>query len=330
VVRYQATVHLDPQLAASDAETWVLEWRPVVGGRVYFDPEELLDVASVRVELDDPSTLELSTRVSVTVEATLADTGEPFSRSDLEFTADTLSHRVSVVVPEGRQVGFRCHELFRRLGEADFTRDTPVMAGVHRVMNPYGQRWTMELHARADWTATEVLAAELRVWDVERQVWLPAGHQFTAEATSWAPVLAASRATPQSAEVRLTRLPVSGPTVRGPWRDVQGALVTVDDQVPAERRVRVRLHAPHWERVGARKAVVALTYDETEPSQSAELDLTGDGATGDWTHAYPDPSRPDYTWSVRVIGWDGQRWTKPRAVSAADDLDVVLPDPLWS
>jgi len=293
------------------------------------DAEDLLDVAQVRLELDDPAVLDGGTRVDMEVEALIDGETDPFSRTAVAFTPEALSQRVTAVVPEGGAVRFRGTEVFRRPGEPDFRRAVPVLAGVHRVRNPFGARWSMEVHARADWAATDVLLAELRVWDVEREVWLRDEHRFTAAATVWSPELAVSPGTPRAAEIRLSRVGADATITQGPWRDVAGAVVAVDDDVEAERRVRVRMRAPHWQREGARKAKVELAYGDGPRPQTKELELVGDGAVGDWIHPFPDPSRPRYRWKVRVVGADGERYARPWTESAADDLEIALPEPLW-
>jgi hypothetical protein len=336
-IRYRADVTLDAAAAPEGRETWSLDWRTAVGGRVYVDAESLLDVAQVRLELDDPGVLEGGTKVEMAVEALLVGETKPFSRAEVvfgepaevAFSESALSKQVRVVVPEGRAVWFRGREIFRRPGEPDFVRDVPTLGSVHRVRNPFGQRWTMEIHAAGDWRATEVLLAELRLWDVERRVWLRGEHRFTEGETVWTPEFQVSPGTPRAAEIRLTRVGHDRSITQGPWRDLAGAVVSIDDHVRAERRIRVRIVAPHWQRDGARKARVGLRYDYASPPPARELELAGDGAVGDWTHPFPDPSRPRYRWQVRVVGNGGERYVRPWDESAADDLEITLPEPLW-
>jgi hypothetical protein len=330
-VRYRADIRLDGAMAPGGREIWPLDWRPATGGRVYVDAEDLLDVAQVRLELDDPSVLEGGTRVDMEVEALLGGETSPFFGTELAFTEAALSQRVTAVVPEGGVATFRGREVFRRPGEPDFRREVPVLGSVHRVRNPFGGRWSMEIHARADWTATEALLAELRVWDVERRVWLRDDHRFTAAATTWTPELASSPETPRAAEIRLSRV-AQDSVIQGPWRDVAGAVVAVDDHVQAQRRIRVRMVAPQWQRAGVRKARVELSYDDgmAPRPQTKQLEFVRDGAVADWIHAFTDTSRPKYSWRVRVVGTDGERYDPPWDESAADDLDIALPEPLWS
>lgn len=330
VLRYRAEVRLDPAVAPLGRERWALDWREVTGGRVYLDAEDLLDVEEVTVEIDDPAVLDGGTSVALTVEALLDGETEPFSRTDVVFGAATLSHRVSAVVPDGHTVRFRAREVFRRTGEPDFARDVGEIEGIHRVRNPFGQHWVMEIHATADWSATEALAAELRVRDAERDVWVRTKGRFTRDAPVWTAEVDVSPSTPRAAEIRLSRIGTDGSVVRGPWQDVVGDVVPVSDDVRAERRIRVRLHAPRWAQDDVRRVTVDLRIGEGPAAATQALVLTGDGATADWTHPFPDPSRPGYGWKARAVGVGGERWSGQWGTSAADDLEVTLPDPLWS
>ena len=328
VIRYLADVHLDPARAPSGVEHWALPWRTASGGRIWIDVEDLLDVASVRVELDDPTVLDHSTTVEVTVEAFLANDPQPVGSTTVTFSPDLLSQRVAVIIPEGSIAHFQAVETFLRQGEPPYHRRIATLDSVHRVRNPFGQRWTMELHASADWTTTQALSVELRVFDAERLRWLRAGQSLTQQQPIWTAEFAVSSDTPQQAEVRLSRLTGNG-VVRGPWTPVSGPIVSINDRVRAERRVRVELDAPQWDRDDIRKAVVELSYNAAEGPETAVIELVGDHAVSYWTHPFPDPSRPDYTWKIRVVGQDGQRWTSAVNTSAADDLTITLPDPLW-
>ena len=159
-IRFKADVYLDAALAPGGVEHWPLPWRVAAGGRIYVDAEDLLDVVSVRVELDDPTVLDHDTAVDVSVEAVL-NTDRP-----------SLQHYLGCVQPNiacparrgGRSDGSAtcalssCVETFRRRGEPPFqSRAITTIDGVHRVRNPFGHHWKMELHATADWSVTQAL-----------------------------------------------------------------------------------------------------------------------------------------------------------------------------
>jgi hypothetical protein len=297
-------------------------------------------VAQVRLELDDPAILEQVDRVDVDVEALLPGQVVPFRRLHAELGDASTAQVVSVVVPEGSQVRFRGREIFRQAGEPDFVRELPVIEGpVHRVGNPFAQRWSMEVRALANWTVTELLEVELRVRDVARQVWLRDEHRFTEGDTAWTARFQTSPETERKAEARVTRVARDGgPIVRGPWQDLAGLVVGVTDAVKAVRRVRATLAAPRWEQDEVRQVRVELEYpnradaqpDDGIPASRSLLQLAGDGAVADWIHPFPDPSRPLYRFRVRAVGRNsGDRYSGPWTDSAADDLRVELPQPLW-
>jgi hypothetical protein len=337
-LRYRTTVSMDPDLAPRGQETWAFDWRPVVAQRIWFDPQAWLDVAQVRLELDDPAVLEHVDRVDVDLEAVLDGQPAPFRRLHAELGEPSTSQVVSVVVPEGGRVGFRGRETFRQAGEPDFVRELPVVEGpVHRVRNPFAQRWSMELRVVASWTATELLQVELRVWDAVRQVWLRDEHRFTEGDTAWTARFQTSLETERKAEARVTRVSRDGHIVRGPWQDLAGTVVGVTDAVEPLRRVRAVLDAPSWERDEVRQVRVELVYPDPLdarpgdgiPVSRAVLQLVGNGAVADWVHPFPDPSRPLYRFRVRAVGWSGDRFNGPWTTSAADDLWLELPQPLW-
>ena len=309
-LRYRTTVTMDPELAPRGQETWAFDWRPVVAQRIWFDPQAWLDVAQVRVELDDPAVLEHVDRVDVDLEAVLDGQPAPFRRLHAELGDGSTSQVVSVVVPESSPVGFRGREIFRRAGEPDFVRELATLEGpVHRVRNPFGQRWSMEVRAVADWTATELLHVELRVWDATRRVWLRDEHRFTGADTAWTARFQTSLETERKAEARVTRVR-PGDIVRGPWLDLAGTVVAVTDAVEPLRRVRATLVAPRWEQDEVRQVTVDLEYPHPDdvrpgdgvPASRAVLQLGRDGAVADWVHRFPDPSRPLYRFRVRAVG----------------------------
>jgi hypothetical protein len=164
---------------------------------------------------------------------------------------------------------------------------------------------------------------------VVRRAWLRDKHSFSGADRVWIARFAVSPATPQAAEVRLSRVLTDGTVVTGAWQDVAGVVVSVRDAVRAERRITVRLTAPGWQRDNIRVVRVDLRYGEGSQPASATLELHEDGAVEHWTHDFPDPSHPRYHWRARVAGVDGQRYATPWAQSAADDIDLTLPEPLW-
>jgi hypothetical protein len=323
---------LDPALAPDGKETWEIDWRPASGQRVWLNPEEWLDVVTLRLEVDDPALFDLPATVDMDVEAWLPGGTAPFRRAHFDFSKSALSQELAIVMPEGQVPALRGRETFRRRGEPDFVREVPELAGpVHRIMSPFSQSWTMEVRAVADWTQTEALFAELRVRDAARQVWLPDEHRFTAADAVYTLRFSTSRETPRKAEARVTRIRKDGGIVRGPWTDLAGPVVAVTDAVKAERRVRATLSAPGYVEAGVRKAWVETTYQDPAHGvdASGRLDLNGDQTVADWVHPFPDPSRPNYRYRLRAIGADGGRYNASWAESAADDLDLTLPADPW-
>lgn len=330
-VRYLAEFRLDPARAPGGRERWEFDWKPVEGGRVWLDPAEWLDCATLAVEIDDPALLDQPGTVEMDVEARQPGVALPIGRDTLRFTKQAPSRAFSVVLPEGVTPAFSGREVFRRQGEPDFVREFASLAGrVHRIMNPFSQAWSMEVRAAADWSATDVLTVEMRVWDPVRRTWLRDEHVFSKDARAYDLRFTASPETPRDAQVRVTRVGVDGSIVRGPWRDVSGAVVGVNDRVTAQRRVRVRLDAPGFERDGVARVSVDCEYlDATAGRQEARLDFSRAGATADWLHAFTDTSRPGYRFQVHAKGRNGERHRGPWRESGADDLEVTLPSPPW-
>jgi hypothetical protein len=327
MVQYQAEMLMDPALAPGGRERWTFDWRPVIGNRIWFDPEQWLDVNQVRLEIDDPAVFEVPATVDMHVEAWLAGEAAPLLQTDIRFTRDAASHALAVVVPDGVSAVFRGHEVFRRAGEADFVRQLPAISGpVHRIMNPFGRAWTMEVRAISAWSDTVALFAEFRVWDVLRKTWLAAEHRFQKDSATFTVRLSTSLDTPRKAEARITRVGPDGRVVRGPWTDLAGPVVAITDQVQALRRIRATLVAPHFRAAGVRKAFADLEYGDL----TTTLEFAADGAVVDWTHPFPDPSQPLYRVRVRARGEGGERYVGTWRESGADDLAVSLPDAPWS
>lgn len=331
VVRCQVTMFMDPAVAAGGKERWTFDWRPVAGHRIWFDPEEWLDVKEVRAEIDDPAIFDVA-RVGVDMEAWLPGESAPLRTGNLQFTKETLSQPFAVVVPDGQSIVFKAKETFRRTGEADFVRAIPSIAGaVHRIMNPFGQSWTMEVRAVSAWTDTLSLIAEFRVWDVLRKTWLLDQHEFTKAAATFTLKFSASLETPRKAEVRVSRATAAG-VVRGPWRDLSGPIVSINDTVVAERRIRATLSTAALQRAGVKKVFVDLEYKDGDqsPVAAATLELARDGAFADWVHPFADPTHPFYKYRVRARGEGGERYTGAWTETGADDLTITLPDNPWA
>lgn len=331
-LRFQAEMSLDPAVAPAGKERLLFDWKPAKGNRVWFDPEEFLDVAEVRIEIDDAAVLDTST-VRMDIEAICAGETTPFRKATLGFSKTALSQTFSVVVPDGKTVAFRGTEIFSRLGESDFVRAAAIKGSIHRVMNPFGQAWSMEVHAVSTWIDTTALFVEFRVWDVLRKLFLLGEQQFNKAAASATFRFSTSLDTPKKAEARVTRVAPDGRIVRGPWKDLAGPVVAVSDDVRAERRIRATLAAPQFVKAGVKKVFVDLEYPEdgTSPVAAADppLEFARDGATADWTHAFPDPTRPFYRYRVRAKGENGERFTGPWVRSGADDVSVTLPEVPW-
>lgn len=332
-VRFRAEFRLDPERAPGGRERWEFGWTPVEGGRVWLNPAEWLDLTTLVVEIDDPAMFDHPSTVEMALEVRQSGTATLLGHTTLRFSREDLSQAFSVVVPEGARPAFSGREIVRRQGEPDFTRAFATVPGpVHRIMNPFSQAWRMEVRAvsASNWTDTEALVAEMRVWDVARRTWLRDEHRFTKDSASYVLSFSTSPDTPRDAQVRVTRIGSDGSLVRGPWRDVSGPVTAVDDRVEAKRRVRVRLVAPHFAEDGVDKASVDLEYaDATAGVQATRLDLPRAGAVADWIHAFTDPSRPLYRFRLRARGHNGERFLGPWTESGADDLDLTLPRSPW-
>jgi hypothetical protein len=333
-VRYQAEMSVDPTLALGGNERLTFDWQPVKGNRVWFDPDKALDVAEVRLEIDDPAVLDVA-RVDMDIEALLPGDASPLRKNTFRFTKEGLSHVFTVIVPDGKTATFRGAETFRRVGEMDFIRTVPsIAASVHRIMNPFGQLWTMEVRAVSSWTETTALFVEFRVWDVLRKTWLLAENHFQKTAPAFTFRFSTSRETPRKAEARVTHVTTDGRITRGPWTDLAGPVVAISDAVKAQRRVRATLSAPHFTRAAIRKVFLDLEYEDRDhgvkESATPALEFTRDQATADWIHTFPDPSRPFYRFQVRARGESGERYTAPWEDSGTDDLTITLPENPWS
>jgi hypothetical protein len=198
-------------------------------------------------------------------------------------------------------------------------------------MNPFGQSWTMEVRAVSAWTETLSLIAEFRVWDVLRKVWLRDQHEFLKTSSTYTLRFSTSIETPRKAEVRISRATADG-IVRGPWRDLSGPIVAINDAVVAQRRIRATLAAPGFRAAGVKNVFVDLEYKDGDHAagETTTLQLARDGSVADWTHAFPDPTHPFYRFRVRARSEAGERYTGAWTDSGTDDLTITLPDNPWT
>ncbi|MET0287334.1 MAG: hypothetical protein ABW352_22810 [Polyangiales bacterium] len=325
-VRTKAELLLEPAFAPDAMERVAFDWREVEGGRIWFDPEEWLDTIKLQLELDDPATLDTAA-VSMIIEAFLEGRASPLRQIQLAFAADTRSHSVSLIVPQQQRVSFRAREIFRRRGEPDFVRDVGDLAsGHHRIMNPFGQSWTMEVRGVSTWVETTALVCEFRVWDVLRESWLHDEHSLSKESPNYTLRFSTSLETPRTAEARVTRLGADGSIVRGPWRDLSGLVVALLDDVRAERRLRATARVPKFAALSVQKLYVEI---DLGAGVMPTLELRSDGARADFTYEFTDPTRPFYRYRVRARSRDGQRYTGPWLETGSDDLTITLPDAPW-
>lgn len=326
-VRWRAELAPARGFAPDGDGRWPTDWTPATGGRVYVDPRAWIDVRTVRLEIDDPAMFALPATAEVQVTMRLRDAAEPFRVDDLVFDVDHPSRTCSVIARRGEAVVLTAVEVLRRPNEPEVRRDVGELTGpVHRITNPFAAAWRMELHAAADWTATQALVAELRVWEPARAIWLRDEHRFTADATAYVLAFATSPDTPQAAEVRLTRITPAADVIRGPWMDLAGKVARVTDHVEAKRRVRVRLAAPGFADDHVRRVTVELSVDLADGSvASTSLVFAHDGQALDWTYDQPDPARVVYRWRASAISEDQERWSHPTTEATDDDLTVELP-----
>jgi hypothetical protein len=329
IVKAKVELDLDSSVAPEGIAQSLAQWRPVQGQRLHIDAGKLLGVQSLRLELDDPTTLEAA-EVEVTVEVMLPDREGVYRRANYVFSKDVRQRTFDVIAPLGVTPIFNITETFRRVGDPDFVRHAvaPTPLGVVRVMNPFGQAWSMEVHAVATWTAVDALVTELRVWDPTRKIYLRDEARFSEKDTSRVFRFKTSPETPRRAEARISRLAKDGTVTRGPYRDLTGPVASVSDTVKAERRIRARLEAPTWAEVEVRRAWVDIVYEDPAHgiSASGTITLSGDNAVGDFTHDYPDTTRPDYQYRFHAVSVNGDRYTEPSMTSGADDLFLRLPD----
>jgi hypothetical protein len=326
---YTVTLHLDPERAPGGREVLRFDPRPLSGDRIWINPEEWLDLVTLRVMVDDASLFALPASLDVEIETLSALPDAPPRRALLSLSAETTEARHAVIVEEDREASFRLREIFRRQGEQDFVRDfEPVSPGNHRIMNPFGQSWQMRVMAVADWTVSNTLFAEFRVWDVERELFLRDEHSFNEQSQEFILAFSTSLATPRKAEVRLTRFTHSGELVNGPWQDLTGPMTVVRDSIQAQRRIRAVLLAPHFEALDLKKVWLELEYEDQEHDLDLEQDLefSGDRSSRDWTHPFPDPTHAKYRFRLRARSRAGDRFDQDWRETSLDSLRLHLPD----
>ncbi len=331
--RYRVKIHLDPERSPSGREVLMCDWRPLIGDRIWLHPEEWLDIATLRVLVDDASLFRLPARLNVEVETLSQPTTGPPRKTNLELSAEQTEARHTVVVDEGGEVRFRVREVFQPQGDPDFIRDIGELPpGDHRVMNPFGQSWQMRVMAAADWSATQILFAEFRVWDVERELFLRDEYSFSQSSPEFILAFSTSSETPPRAEVRLTRLTHTGQLLKGPWKDIVGPLTVVRDDIEAVRRLRAMLLAPHFAELNLRKVWAEFKYADPANGIDLEHDMEfdRDGAVRDWLHPFPDPTREQYRFRLRALSQDGDRFNAPWTETALDHLRLELPEDPFS
>jgi hypothetical protein len=345
-IRWRAEVYFDADHAPDGRERWTFDWRDLDGARVYFSPEEWLDVTTLRIEVDDPAIFTLPAKVEMTLEARLADQERAYRTEHMELGPDATSRVFSVVVPHGTRAVLSGTEVLRRPNEPEVRRRFDAIEGpVHRITNPFARAWRMEVRAAASWQETEALVAELRVWEPQRGIWLRAEHRFTEVAPVYILAFATSEDTPLEAQARLTRITRASGVVRGPWIDLVGRVVRITDEVQALRRIRVTLRAPRFVEARVRRVKVELSYTTpgstlgapdrlTAPSApnpdgatlTSSMTFSRDGEHQDWIHPFVDPTKPAYRWRAVATSEDNERWTHPSTEAVEDDLEIVLPD----
>jgi len=329
---YKATIFLDNgfhELPSSMA----LDWKSVDGPFIYFNAAEYFEPTELNVSVDDSSIFEHSHLVQIDIDIVNADDIQVTQKTIILDKEKTDLQNFKLIAPKNSN-------LRRNLKVTYFIQDSADHSEEYKdygesyffVSNPFENKWNAEVTAIADWDSTSKLITEFRVFDVTRQEYILAKHHFSAEQEVYTLQVVASLETPKNEfDYRVTAI-IDGQINRSPWIKHRGPALIITDSFKSERTIRATLvEAPDFEDKEIRKATIQFKYDDgdTVNIESEKLRFTATGDTVKFTHDMPNHNKQHYSYQIRILGDNGERFKTDWIEELADDLQVTIDENIW-
>ncbi len=328
LVRHRTQFDFAPESTLLEAESVTLDWVEEDALRVFVDPERVLDVRPLTLEIEDPTIFDDQGRLEIEAVAHTLEAPERKQTQRRTFTASSeRAAQLRFIVGEGARLQVVVTETFRHAASADLSRSFTLLdPSSHLVRNPFGRKWSLRVRAIADWSGTDLMIVRVRVYDAERRRWIGAGKDFLEGQQLQAFTLQVGAESVRRAQLSATVLDSDGLIRELGWRDVSGLIAAVSADAPAPPSVTFDFDAPGFAESGIEKVAVFVDYP-TAAGGEAETDFafTADGQVRHLPLEPAPASGAEIGYQAVALHADGRRTRGPRRTTRADTAKIGVP-----
>jgi hypothetical protein len=313
-----------------------LEWNSIDNPYIYVNPAEYFETHEIDINLDDTSVFNRTHLIQVDVEVKdAAEKDLVLQRSYLFKQGDNEHKLLSVVANKNTPLNFDLKLTYFITESKEHTAFIEnVQGGFFFIPNPFENKWSVDIISNADWTQTNRLILETRVFDAELADPLFEKFTFNDNQKEQQLNVACSLDTPKhKLEYRVTRLTADNEIIQGPWLLHQGGILVINDNVKPERIIRAAIiQSPDFEKKDIRKVSIDFKYEDLNNGidvVSERLSFQNREDTVEFKHPMPDFNRKDYKYRMYIRGVFGENYKTDWITDRNDRLELIIHDDIW-
>lgn len=338
--KYAAIIYLNNEGTGLPNEMHV-EWQETSSEFIYFNPTEYFENVTLQIGVDNTDIFKHTHLIETTIVVSEEKTDKKLLTQSflLKNEDDAKEQKVlSLLYSKLHPVKVDLQVKYYIAGSEEYVLDLPNHEDfTFFIPNPFENKWSVELMSKIDWEKTLKIISELRVWDNTRNVWIDEKFNFMKEQNNHNFSVVTSLNTPkETLEYRNTLIDVDGKVVRGAWRDHNGPILMIKDDVKPERSIKATLvEAPDFEDFEIKEIIVHISYEDpendinTNSDDQAKLELEKIGDTIRFTHAMLDTSKTDFKYMVKVRSRSGNRYKSDWITTSEEHLKINIPENIW-
>lgn len=313
-----------------------LEWKRIDNPYIYVNPADYFETHEIDINLDDTSIFNRTHLIQVDVNVKDAADDEMVMQRSYLFKPDDKEHKVlSVVANKNTPLKFNLKLTYFLTESKEHTAFIEDIQGTFFfIPNPFENKWSVDILCHADWTTTNRIILETRVFDAELAD--PVFNKFTFNEgmTEQQFTIACSLDTPKhKLEYRVTRLTAENEIIQGPWLLHEGIMLVITDNLEPERIIRASIiSSPDFEKKEIKKVSLDFIYEDPTNGievTSERLPFQNKEDIVEFRHPMPDFNKKDYKYRMYIRGIFGETYKTDWITEKNDKLDLIISDDIW-
>ncbi len=336
--RYKTTIFLDNEGTGLPAQMEV-DWEETTSEFIYFNPTEYFENVKIQIGIDDTSIFNNAHLIETTINVKERDTDKKILSKSFLLKADDKDQKLlSLLYSKLNPVKIDLQIIYYIEGAQEYILDLEDHQDFNFfIPNPFENKWSVELMSKVDWGKTSKIITEVRVMDLTRKAWIQEKFSFTKDMdTHTFPVITSLNTPKEILEYKCTEVTSDGIINRGAWKEHNGPILMVKDNVKPERTIKAKLiEAPDFNEYEIKEISLTIVYEDENNAikissdDSKKLEFPSVGDIISFTHDMIDASKTNYKYRVKAKSESGDRYKSDWITSNREQIDITVPENIW-